>query len=178
MRGIIAARTGRLYTGIVAKPERAEANRAVAIASEHREPPPAKYVAPRWIAADAREIDRVAPGEFDFIFMSVSPTGDGEPYERLVERLGAATAKCCAVLKSDRFACVVISGEARDDEGHLRPFQSDVNKAFDAAGLWLHNDLVLMTGAGVAIGRMLDFCKGDDKRATKALEADPGLSRA
>ena len=56
-------------------------------------------------------------------------------------------AGACALLKPDRFACFVV-GDVRDRQGFYRNFPGHTIEAFEAAGLRLYNEAILVTAVG------------------------------
>ncbi len=89
-----------------------------------------------------------------------------------------------AHLRPDRFACVVV-GNYRNKKGAIIDLQGITIRAFEAAGMTLHNDAILVTAIGslpIRAGRqfsasrrlgkthqnILTFCKGDAKKASIA----------
>ncbi len=194
VRGIVASKLGRPYTGIDLRAEQIDANRAQAeqICGDPM---------PRWVCGDSREIvptlakQGIAP-QFDFVF-SCPPYADLEVYSDDPRDLStleydefrAAYAKiiagACALLKPDRFACFVV-GDVRDRQGFYRNFPGHTIEAFEAAGLRLYNEAILVTAVGslpiragkqFAASRKLGkthqqlyvFCKGDPRKATEAV---------
>jgi hypothetical protein len=192
VRGIVAARLGRRYVGVDLRPEQVEANRAQArvICGD---------LVPAWHVGDSLDIGTIAAGvEADLIF-SCPPYADLEVYSddprdlstmayaefrAAYERIIAAT---CALLKPDRFACFVV-GDARDSKGLYYGFPWHTVAAFEAAGLRLYNEAVLVTAAGslpIRVGKqfsttrklgkthqnILVFVKGDPRKATDAVGA-------
>ncbi len=194
VRGIVASKLGRPYTGIDLRAEQIDANRAQAeqICGDPM---------PRWVCGDSREIvptlakQGIAP-QFDFVF-SCPPYADLEVYSDDPRDLStleydefrAAYAKIIAgayaLLKPDRFACFVV-GDVRDRQGFYRNFPGHTIEAFEAAGLRLYNEAILVTAVGslpiragkqFAASRKLGkthqqlyvFCKGDPRKATEAV---------
>jgi len=194
VRGIVASKLGRAYTGVDLRAEQIDANRAQAV-QICREPKP------KWVCGDSREaMPALArngiPPQFDFIF-SCPPYADLEVYSddpRDLSNLDydefrAAYAEiivgACALLKDDRFACFVV-GDVRDRKGFYRNFPGHTVEAFEAAGLHLYNEAILVTAVGslpiragkqFAATRKLGkthqqvyvFCKGDPRKATEAV---------
>jgi DNA modification methylase len=194
VRGIVASKLGRPYTGIDLRAEQIDANRAQAdqICGEPM---------PRWVCGDSREVvpalaqQGIAP-QFDFIF-TCPPYADLEVYSDDPRDLStfdydefrAAYANiiggACALLKSDRFACFVV-GDVRDRQGFYRNFPGHTIEAFEAAGLRLYNEAILVTAVGslpIRAGKQfaatrklgkthqncLVFIKGDPRKATEAI---------
>lgn len=189
VRGVVASVLGREYDGVDLRPEQVAANRAQ---GDICAAPP-----PRWHVGDARNIETVAPGEYDFLF-SCPPYANLERYSDNPADLStlaypdfvAAYTECiaaaCRMLKRDRFACFVV-GDVRDDAGMYHGLPEDTAAAFRAAGLAKYNELILVTAVGslpVRVGKqfraarkvgkthqnVLVFVKGDPRAATRALE--------
>jgi ParB-like chromosome segregation protein Spo0J len=191
VRGIVAAKLGRRYTGIDLRPEQVEANRAQGAAI-------CDGIGPAWICGDSLEVldgHDALPAEADFIF-SCPPYADLEvysddprdisnmDYRAFASAYGGIIAKACARLKEHRFACFVV-GEVRDQKGIYRNFVGDTVEAFRAAGLKFYNEAILVTSAGSLplragkqfsatrkLGKthqnVLLFVKGDPRKATLA----------
>jgi hypothetical protein len=188
VRGIVASRLGRRYTGVELRPEQVEANReqGEAICTEP---------APVWIAGDSRDVEALAPGGYDFLF-SCPPYADLERYSDDPADLSTLSypaflaayrdiiAASCRLLLPDRFACFVV-GDVRDRKGFYRNFVGDTVAAFADAGLRLYNEAVLVTMVGSLplrtgkqfsrarkLGKthqnVLVFVKGDPRKATEA----------
>lgn len=190
VRGIVASKLGRRYVGVELRPEQVAANReqGLAICDDPH---------PEWIIGDSRKIQTLAQGtEADFVF-SCPPYGDLEvysdnpadlstlPYSDFRDAYFEIIANACAMLKPDRFACFVV-GDFRDKAGHYVGFVPDTINAFQAAGLPLYNEAVLVTAAGslpIRAGKqftatrklgkthqnVLVFVKGDARKATEAI---------
>lgn len=193
VRGIVAAKLGRRYVGVELRAEQVAANAAqLNILSD-------TDTAPTWIVGDSRYIAEHCGADWpgaDFLF-SCPPYADLEVYSDdpadlstlAYEEFRAAyqdiIVKICALLKPDRFACFVV-GDVRDKNGFYYGFPWHTIAAFEAAGLRLYNDAVLVTAVGslpIRAGRafesarklgkthqnVLIFCKGDPKKATAAI---------
>jgi DNA modification methylase len=194
VRGIVASKLGRPYTGIDLRAEQIDANRAQA-AHICGEP------MPRWVCGDSREVmpalaqQGIAP-QFDFVF-SCPPYADLEvysddprdlstlEYDEFRAAYASIIAGACALLKPDRFACFVV-GDVRDRQGLYRNFPGHTIDAFEAAGLRLYNEAILVTAVGSLpiragkqfaatrkLGRTPQSClvlvKGDPRKATEAI---------
>jgi DNA modification methylase len=194
VRGIVASKLGRPYTGIDLRAEQIDANRAQA-AHICGEP------MPRWVCGDSREVmpalaqQGIAP-QFDFVF-SCPPYADLEvysddprdlstlEYDEFRAAYASIIAGACALLKPDRFACFVV-GDVRDRQGLYRNFPGHTIDAFEAAGLRLYNEAILVTAVGSLpiragkqfaatrkLGRTHQSClvlvKGDPRKATEAI---------
>lgn len=186
VRGIVASKLGRRYVGIDLSARQIEANRAQA-ATICTDPMPV------WHVGDSR--DAIPEVAADFVF-SCPPYADLERYSDDPADLStldypafrAAYAeiivKACACLLPDRFACFVV-GDVRDQRGMYYGLPWHTIAAFEAAGLRLYNEAVLVTAVGslpIRVGRqfssarklgkthqnVLMFCKGDPRKATQA----------
>jgi DNA modification methylase len=192
VRGIIASKLGRRYLGIDLRPEQIAANEEQArrICDDPM---------PQWIVGDSRDINALTDSvTADFLF-SCPPYGDLEVYSddpadlstldypAFREAYRAIIAAAVAQLAPDRFACFVV-GDIRDKKGYYRRFVSDTEQAFEDAGARLYNEAILVTAVGslpIRVGRqfeagrklgkthqnVLQFVKGDPKRATEAVGA-------
>lgn len=191
VRGIVASKLGRRYCGIDLRAEQVAANVAQAelICGDPR---------PEWIVGDSRKELRVwgASQSADFVF-SCPPYANLEVYSddpfdlsnmsytefrwAYADIIDAAA----ALLKPDRFACFVI-GDVRDPSGFYRNLPGHTIDAFEAVGLRLYNDAILVTAAGslpvraskqftvsrklgTTHQRVLVFVKGDPRKATAAV---------
>ncbi len=185
VRGIVAGLLGFKYSGIDLRQEQIEAN-----AAQREQICPAAPIF--WHCGDSVERMAYLP-ECDFIF-SCPPYGDLEQYSddakdlsnmeypvfiaqyrRIIER-------CSTLLRDNRLACFVV-GDFRDRKtGMYRGFVADTIKAFQAVGLQLYNDAVLITAIGslpIRVGaqfegsrklgkthqNVLVFAKGNPKEA-------------
>jgi len=153
VRGIVAARLGLRYTGVDLSARQLAANEEQA-----RELIAKRRDRPRWIEGDSRQIERLAPGNYDLIF-SCPPYADLEQYSddpadisnmSFADFLSAYRAiikATTAMLKPDRFAVFVI-GDVRDDRGFYRKLPWLTIEAFENAGARLYNEAVLITAFG------------------------------
>jgi len=192
VRGIVAAKLGRSYTGIDLRAEQTAANEEQA----RRLTPGAM---PRWITGDSRAIPSlVGAAAFDLVF-SCPPYADLERYSEDPADLSTMgwpefraayreiIAHAVAHLRPDRFACFVV-GDVRDKRGNYLNFPAETIDAFRAAGCELYNEAVLVTAVstlplraaapftatrklGKAHQNVLVFVKGDARRATGACGA-------
>lgn len=190
VRGIVASKLGRGYLGIDLSVRQVEANKAQGVAL-------CKAPLPRWLVGDSRKIDKIGKGQKIDLIFSCPPYADLEVYsedERDLSfmphpdfRIAYAEiiAKACELLKPDRFSCYVI-GDARDERGLYYGLPRLTVDAFEAAGLRLYNDAVLLTAIGslpVRVAKqftasrklgkthqnVLVFVKGDPVKATQAI---------
>lgn len=188
VRGIVASHLGRKYTGIDLRAEQLVANRAqVGIC---------KKPIPKWIEGDSRNIGSLLPKDeqFDFVF-SCPPYWNLEVYSENPQDLSTLGSEdfftaqaviiraACARLKNNRFAGWIV-GDVRDAKGLYVNLPGRSVEAFEAAGLRLYNDAILITAAGslpIRAGKQFEssrklgkthqnvliFCKGDPVKATK-----------
>lgn len=202
VRGIVAALTGRKYTGVDLSERQVDANRENWSEITHEsilgeEPETYPVPDPEWINGDSTHIDELAAGEYD-LFFTCPPYADLEVYSDKPEDLSnkdypeflelyrAIIAKTAAMLKPDRFACIVV-GDIRDAGGFYRNFISDTITAFQDAGMKFYNEAILVTSLGslaIRAGKQftnsrklgkahqnaLVFCNGDPKKAAAASE--------
>ncbi len=189
VRGIVAAKLGRLYWGCDLRDEQIKANReqGVKLCGNGN---------PEWHLGDATVLVPDAPRP-DFLF-TCPPYGDLESYSDDPKDLSsmswrgfcAAYAKIIAHgvyrLKTNRFACFVV-GNFRDKDGYMRDLVGATVQAFEAAGARLYNEAILLTAVGTACIRasaqfksgmklckvhqnVLVFCKGDWEKAAALIE--------
>lgn len=193
VRGIVASKLGRPYVGIDLRPEQIAANQEQA-RSICGDPLPV------WREGDSLRLGSLLPESFaaDFLF-SCPPYADLERYSDDARDLSTMDyqtfraayreiiAASCSYLKPDRFACFVV-GDVRDKKGFYHGFPWHTVEAFEAAGLRLYNEAVLVTAVGslpIRVGKQFEsgrklgkthqnvlcFVKGDPKRATEAIGA-------
>lgn len=193
VRGIVAWKLGRGYSGVELRPEQAEANYAqaeVIFAEETAD------VLIEWKVGDALDVKELCPGLYDMVF-SCPPYFDLERYSddpRDLSNMDYPTflrvyrniiAQSCSMLRDNRFAVWVV-GDVRDrDTGNYRNFVGDTVEAFRMAGLHYYNEAVLLTAVGslpIRVGKqftgyrklgkthqnVLVFLKGDAGAATRA----------
>lgn len=189
VRGIVAGFLGRHYVGIDIRMEQLAANVAQAdtIALPCR---------PNWILGDATAIDDSIPwdAEYDLVF-SCPPYADLEvysddprdlstwSYDDFLVGHGKAIRDACEHLRDDRYAAWVI-GDVRDKKlGTYRGLPYATVAAFEAAGLRLLNECIILdppASAALRAGNpftanrkltrvhqtMYVFVKGDVRRAS------------
>lgn len=188
VRGIVAAKLGRNYSGLDLRPEQVQANQAQAntIVPERL---------PRWEVGDAKDVDIHLHGEYDLLF-SCPPYFNLERYsdderdlstmrpENFLVAYRAIIAKAVGMLRPDRFAAFVV-GDVRAKDGPYLNFIGETVRAFEDAGAKLYNEAILVTAVGslplrvvrqFEVGRKLGkthqnvlvFVKGDWRAATAA----------
>lgn len=190
VRGIVASKLGRAYIGMDLRAEQVAANREQAdeICTDPM---------PVWHCGDSTNIERTCKGvQADFIF-SCPPYADLERYSDDPADLStmdyaafrpaytAIIKGACALLRPNRFAAFVV-GDVRDAKGMYYGFPWHTIEAFEAAGLRLYNEAVLVTAAGslpLRAGKAFEatrklgkthqnflvFCKGDPRKATDSI---------
>lgn len=191
VRGIVAAKLRRSYSGVDLRSEQAEANydQAEVICYDCE-------TDLRWVVGDSINIATLLPGEYDLVF-SCPPYADLERYSddprdlstmeytQFLSVYRTIIGASCSMLRENRFACFVV-GDIRDRAtGFYRNLVGDTIRAFRDAGLELYNDAVLVTSVGslpIRVGKqfanyrklgkthqnVLVFLKGDAGRATEA----------
>ena len=189
VRGIVAHKMGRRYTGIELRAEQVEANieQGEAICDE----------CPGWIIGDSAHLDElVDDGAFDFLF-TCPPYADLEVYsddpadisnmclDDFMDAYEDILCKAVDKLADDRFACVVI-GDARGKDGFYYNLPGKTIEFMERAGARYYNEAILVTPAGslpIRAGKqfsasrklgkthqnVLTFCKGNPKRAADRL---------
>lgn len=191
VRGIVASRLGRGYLGVDLSARQIAANEAQARVLCQKPP------APRWAVGDSKHLDKIAMGTKADLVFSCPPYADLEVYSDDPRDLSAMPhpefrqayteiiGKACGLLRQDRFACFVI-GDARDGRGMYYGLPWLTVEAFQAAGLFLYNEAVLVTATGslpirvakqFTVSRKLGkthqnvlvFIKGDPVKATMAV---------
>jgi 16S rRNA G966 N2-methylase RsmD len=190
VRGIVAASMGRKYWGSELRQEQVDENREQAEKLCPQNPP-------QYVCGDSMETMEHAP-DADFIF-SCPPYGDLEKYSddpkdlssmewhTFVAAYKRIILRACMRLKQDRFACFVV-GDFRCPKGFYRNFVSETIHGFEACGVRLYNEAILLTSLGSAAMRVtkqfdasrkfvkthqnvLVFCKGDPRLATRAISS-------
>jgi hypothetical protein len=153
VRGLVAHRLGRAYTGVDLSAEQIAANAANA-ADVGCDPPP------RWLCGDSRDVIALAgPGPYDFL-LTCPPYAYLEQYSddpadlssldypEFLEQYRSILAAACSLLKPDAFAVLVVS-EVRDRKtGDYLGFVPDTIAAMRDAGLAFHNEAILVNSAG------------------------------
>jgi hypothetical protein len=150
VRGIVADRLRRGYTGIDLRQEQITANKEQG-----------KVICGKdnlWVCNDSRNIGTIINDKVDFIF-SCPPYGNLETYSNnpkdistldypdFIMAYADIINKCCDKLKDNRFACFVVSN-FRDDKGNYNNFVSDTITLFEQNGLNFYNDFILLNSVG------------------------------
>lgn len=190
VRGIVANKLGRNYTGIDLRPEQIEANKdnSAYVVPENT---------PTYICGDSNDVlDTIADDSFDMC-LSCPPYADLEVYsdnpadlsnmgyKEFISVYSSIISKLYKKLKDNSFVVWVI-GEVRDKSGNYYNFLGDTIKAFRDSGFNYYNEIVLETMLGTAMMRagkvfrasrkackvhqnVLVFVKGDGKKASQRL---------
>lgn len=191
VRGIVAGKLGRRYTGIDLRPEQIAANEAqrdAILTDEDGEV--------RWFVGDSKTtLQGSAVDRADFVF-SCPPYGSLERYSddpldlSTMDRESFSTAYRAIIaaavrrLKQHRFAAFVV-GEYREADGFYAGLIPETIAAFGAAGAGFYNSAILVTAVGslpIRVGKQfvatrklgtthqhcLIFVKGDPRKATEA----------
>lgn len=158
---------------------------------------------PRWLVGDSRNLGQLlddgamfdllftCPPYYDLEKYSEDPSdlSNAQSYDEFMGAFREIIAAGAARLRDNRFAVVVVS-DIRDGGGFYRNFVSDTIAAYEAAGLRLYNEAILVTAIGslpVRAGRQFDlarklgkahqnvlvFVKGNPKEAVEALGSGP-----
>lgn len=191
VRGIVAAKLGRQYTGVDLSQEQVDANReqaATVIDTGDYEP--------RWIVGDARDVLTTEewPGPDADLMFTCPPYFDLERYsdderdlstmdpQHFAEVYRVILTYAVERLADDRFAAIVV-GDHR--QGHRQlSLVADTIRIMEDAGAMHYNHAILLTQVGSAAVRaarsfkarkltrthqhVLIFCKGDPVKATAA----------
>ena len=208
VRGIVAALTGRNYTGVDLSARQIEANRSNWDEMSSNTPKIADTETvepPIWINGDSMNIKELAPGEYDLLF-TCPPYADLEVYSDAPEDISnkeypefiklyrEIIVRAASLLKPNRFACVVV-GDVRDKKGNYQNFVSDTIKAFVDAGMNYYNEAILVTPCGslsIRAGKqfkksrklgkthqnVLMFCNGNPSEAGIFNYTEPDLAEA
>lgn len=152
VRGIAASVLDRGYVGVDIREEQVAANRAQAHLGT--------YTRPQWVVGDATRLDDCVPDDgFDLVF-TCPPYADLEVYSDLerdistwsyddfLEGQAAAIRGAAARLAPDRFACWVTSDIRDKRSGAYRGLVAETIRQFEAAGMALHNEAVLLDPVG------------------------------
>jgi DNA modification methylase len=189
VRGIIASKLNRNYTGYDIRPEQVDSN------YEQSEIANPDFL-PQWIASDIRDDKKTI--DYDFVF-TCPPYADLEvysddprdlstmPYEQFLEQYKEIFAAAVSKLKNNRFVGIVISDvRSKKKSGHYYGLVADTINVMREIGCELYNDIIIVDPVGTLairseaqmrasrkVGRghqhLLIFVKGDAKQATKDL---------
>lgn len=189
VRGIVAEKMGRRYTGIELRPEQVDTNvsQGTKLCDE----------CPEWINGDSAHIDELtSKSDFDFMF-TCPPYADLEVYsdnpadisnmgiDDFLKTYETILSKTVDKLAENRFAVIVI-GDARGKDGFFYNLPGKTVEFMERAGARYYNEAILVTPAGslpIRAGRqftasrklgkthqnVLTFVKGDWREASKRL---------
>jgi len=156
VRGIVASRLGRSYTGIDLSKDQVRANEEQAAGIVRPSDP-----APQWVVGDACHSLEGAAGPYDFIFScppyynlerytdDPADLSNAESWEAFCGALSLAVEASCSQLRPGRFACFVVGNlRAESEPGSLYDLQAATVAAFEHAGLAYYNDAILVTAIG------------------------------
>lgn len=171
VRGVVAALTGKRYTGVDLSARQIEANESNWAEIDHTlivsDGSNTTAMDPKWIAADSRTIDTVVDGEFDLMF-TCPPYADLEVYSddprdisnmeypQFLEIYREIIQKTTAKLKDNAFAVCVV-GEVRGKDGNYYNFVGDTIQAFLDAGMDYYNEIVLVNSYASAAMRATNY---------------------
>ena len=156
VRGFVANYLVYKYTGIELRQEQVLANIQQGKNILHDN-------CPEWICGDSNKILDTMDRQFDFVF-SCPPYYDLEVYcddpndlsnmthndfNRVYESI---INKSCKLLRNNRYSCFVV-GNCRDKNGYMMDLVGTTIRAFEKAGLYFYNDIVLRNVYGTAMLR-------------------------
>ena len=188
-RGVVAGMTGRRYVGIDLSGDQVAHNRQIVVDKN--------LDAVRYIQGDAQQAASLFPDEQADLVFACPPYWNLERYSddpadlsnmSLDEFLTAhqrVVEACVGKLADDRFAVWVI-GDIRGKDGRYLGLPNEVRRHFEAAGVWLHSEQILVRVMGAMAVRVrkpfeakrstglnhehvLVFCKGDAAKAAQAM---------
>lgn len=158
VRGVVTEYAGRHYVGCDLSKKQIEANNASLERINKMQG--FENVSPVWINGDSAQIDKLAKGEYDFM-LTCPPYADLEvysddphdisnmKYDDFANVYSEIIFKTVSMLKENAFAAIVV-GSVRDTNGNIRSFVRDTIKAFEAAGMCLYNEMILIECIGTA----------------------------
>lgn len=152
VRGVVAELLGRKYIGIDLSEKQIDANQLNA---------DKLGVCPAWFCDDSKNADEYIPDDSaDFVF-SCPPYHNLEKYsnhpldlsnmnyEDFIQAYSEIINISCRKLKQNRFAVFVV-GDIRNSKGAYRDFISQTKSIFQASGLCLYNEIILINQYGTA----------------------------
>ncbi len=193
VRGIVAALTGRSYTGVELSEAQVAANVAQWDSLTER-----RGDTPEWVIGDSLDVLRTMPAESADFVLACPPYYSLERYsddprdlsnmtpEQFDEAIAETVTELERIMRPDRYAAFVM-GSVRGRDGHLMSMQRCFLAAAERAGLAYHQDFILVTQVGTAASRaarafvgartaarvhqeVMVLLKGDRKRAAARLE--------
>lgn len=189
VRGVVAELLGRKYIGIDLSENQVDANQLNAD----------KFgVCPAWFCDDSKNADKYIPDDSADLVFSCPPYHNLEKYsnhpldlsnmnyEDFIQAYSEIINISCRKLKQNRFAVFVV-GDVRNSKGAYRDFISHTKSIFQASGLCLYNEIILLEQYATAAMRagkifqarrkttkvhqnVLVFYKGDIKEIDSTFE--------
>lgn len=196
VRGVVAHKLGRAYTGIELRGEQCVAN--MENAKQIMGKPPAQLKPSiDWVEGDSNVLLHDLKQQYSFMF-SCPPYADLEVYSEhkadisnmsygnFLKAYNSIIETAVTKLNPNSFACFVVS-EVRGKDGTYRNFVADTITAFINAGMHYYNEIILLNPAGslpIRAGRIFNtgrkigrthqnilvFYKGNPKQIGKHFE--------
>lgn len=158
--GYVAATLGMSFTGIELREEQAQLN------NERVEGMSARYICDdgqnvgKHIAAASQDLLFSCPPYYDLEVYSDKPNdASNQPtYEAFLGILENAFASAIGCLKENRFAVVVV-GDIRNKEGFYYDFVGDIKRMFNAHGMPLYNECIIVEPIGTLPQRVQRYMR-------------------
>lgn len=158
--GYVAATLGMSFTGIELREEQAQLN------NERVEGMSAHYICDdgqnvgKHIAAGSQDLLFSCPPYYDLEVYSNKPNdASNQPtYEAFLGILENAFASAIGCLKENRFAVVVV-GDIRNKEGFYYDFVGDIKRMFNAHGMPLYNECIIVEPIGTLPQRVQRYMR-------------------
>lgn len=158
--GYVAATLGMSFTGIELREEQAQLN------NERVEGMSAHYICDdgqnvgKHIAAASQDLLFSCPPYYDLEVYSDKPNdASNQPtYEAFLGILENAFASAIGCLKENRFAVVVV-GDIRNKEGFYYDFVGDIKRMFNAHGMPLYNECIIVEPIGTLPQRVQRYMR-------------------
>lgn len=158
--GYVAATLGMNFTGIELREEQAQLN------NERVEGMSARYICDdgqnvgKHIAAGSQDLLFSCPPYYDLEVYSDKPNdASNQPtYEAFLSILENAFASAIGCLKENRFAVVVV-GDIRNKEGFYYDFVGDIKRMFNAHGMPLYNECIIVEPIGTLPQRVQRYMR-------------------
>lgn len=158
--GYVAATLGMSFTGIELREEQAQLN------NERVEGMSARYICDdgqnvgKHIVATSQDLLFSCPPYYDLEVYSNKPNdASNQPtYEAFLGILENAFASAIGCLKENRFAVVVV-GDIRNKEGFYYDFVGDIKRMFNAHGMPLYNECIIVEPIGTLPQRVQRYMR-------------------
>lgn len=158
--GYVAATLGMSFTGIELREEQAQLN------NERVEGMSARYICDdgqnvgKHIAAASQDLLFSCPPYYDLEVYSNKPNdaSNQSTYEAFLGILENAFASAIGCLKENRFAVVVV-GDIRNKEGFYYDFVGDIKRMFNAHGMPLYNECIIVEPIGTLPQRVQRYMR-------------------